>query len=114
MEIERALDRLLTSERTMKVSFVILYASNNGGKITVVTRYAQQLDVPEGLVRPETTMGVWISGEVHWFKEHTIAWSRKTGCMIQLVWPKADDYEFLKNIRDDNSWIQTPFEKQPG
>jgi hypothetical protein len=95
------------SEKSMEVLFILLYASTDRGKTSVVTKYLQMVEMPEALVRPETTIGLWINKKCYWFKNKQIFWSTKTGCVIEMVWPKADDIDFLKEIQHDKSWRQS-------
>lgn len=77
----------------MTVIVLVLYETRHDNQVRVITKYGTTMDIPEGLIRSDIPLALYVKDERHVFKEPTILWDQKLGCIVEVVWPKADDYE---------------------
>jgi hypothetical protein len=113
--MENFLESLLgvksTNDRTMSVIIMLQYASIENKTASVITQYGQMLEIPEAILGREVPITLYVKKKRYTFKHYETTWDQNFGCIIQIVWPKADDFQFLQDIRDDNSWRQGWFKE---
>lgn len=108
--IESLLADLNIKSHAGSAAVVIEYLSAQEDS-TLYIRFIRTFKIPEAYTKIGIELLVPIGDKQHRLPIRSILWILKDGgAVIETRWPKDDDHDFLREIRQDTSWTESqPF-----